>query len=307
MKCCALYSVFLCLFTPLVALADTYSFYFRSLEWAVDTSDFIVEATVVCQQDPQTKKWQTTVEKVHRVLKPVAGKSVPAIDDLSEAVITANGRNKVLLFAFRNEEKKTVSLYYCIYLNKHEAPGPAEKHKAYYQDLLPGQDSTSEPMQFYHDKCIAIDKNGEILSDPGKVIERVEQRIKLNPQAATEKGSFNTKVASFEGSDDYNLAVPFDPEFKKDFLKELRSERGWWRYEAAFYLSNYKDDEVIAALKQCLGDTYVGKLRIEFDGQAAKPNQLKEFYIVRKAAYESLRKMGVNVPKPELEPPANKP
>ncbi len=59
--------------SPGQAVADTYSYFYYSLEWLIDASDSIVEATVVPSPytgNPSGSK--ATVKSVARVLKQVA-------------------------------------------------------------------------------------------------------------------------------------------------------------------------------------------------------------------------------------------
>jgi hypothetical protein len=124
----------------------------------------------------------------------------------------------------------------------------------------------------------------------------------LHPKRVSDEGFYAKRGKQLEDNEsDYNVLVPYEPEFRAGFLKELISENGWDRYVAVLRLRHYRDDEVIAALKKCLTDDFVCELRIKPDD----PSRHKPYFAVRKAAYEALRAWNVDVPRPELEPPPN--
>jgi hypothetical protein len=93
--------------------------------------------------------------------------------------------------------------------------------------------------------------------------------------------------------------VPYDPEERGEFLKKLRSPDGIDRATAAGHLAHYPDAEVIAALKKCLTDDYYNNQHIDDD--SGGPPRSANVYVVRRAAYQSLRQLNVEVPKPDLE------
>jgi hypothetical protein len=282
------------------ASADVYSYYVSSLESLTDGSTVIVLATVVREQQSGAKQATTRLKEVERALKGTADKPFPALENLSK-VVTAPGENRVLLFLRPAAKAPALEIDYVIYLNKHTIPKGADR-AAYYQGLLPCHTSAWEPKSFRSERCAAIDKEGTVLIDPDAVITNVEARAKLHPKRVSDEGFYAKRGAQLEDNEsDYNVLVPYDPEFRKGFLKLLGSENGWDRYVAVLRLSHYKDEEVIAALKKCLTDDYVAELRIKPDD----PSKHKPYFAVRKEAYETLRAWNINVTRPELEPPAN--
>jgi hypothetical protein len=280
------------------AKADLYSYYVSSLEALTDASSVIVVGTVVREKAADAKQATTRLTKVERAVKGTAGEPFPAIENLSQ-IVTARGENRVLLFLRPAAKPPALEVHYVIYLNKHTLPKNQDR-AASYRSLLPHHTSAWEPKSFHSDLCIAIEKTGNVLIDPEVVIKAVEERIKLHPKRVSGEGFYAKRGEQLEDSEsDYNVLVPYDPEFRKGFLAELHSEHGGARYLAVEDLSHYEDDEVIAALKKCLTDDYVCELRAGPDGRG-RP---KPYFAVRKAAYEALRAWKIDVARPELEPP----
>ena len=272
------------------ASADVYSYYVSSLEALTDASTLVVLGTV-------QRKGTTTLKDVERAVKGTADKPFPAIENLSK-VVTAADENRALLFLRPAAKPPALEVHYVIYLNKHTIPPKADK-VAYYQGLFPQHSSAGEPKSFHGSRCAAIDKTGNVIIDPDAVVKAVEARVKLHPKRVSDDGFYAKHGEQLEDNEsDYNVLVPFDPEFKKDFLKQLGSKSGWDRYIAAQRLSHYKEQDVIAALKKCLDDDYVAELRTNADPEKRKP-----YYAVRKAAYEALKAWDIDVPRPELDPP----
>ena len=110
----------------------------------------------------------------------------------------------------------------------------------------------------------------------------------------------DVELDSFQNSIIYLLLVPFDPEFKKELLSQLKSTIGYERYAAARDLRHYKDQEVIAELKKCLTDDHIDELPVD---PTKKGSPTKRYYAVRRAAYELLREWDVDVARPVLEAP----
>lgn len=275
--------------------ADVSSFYVQSIEWLTDSSELIVEASVVRRRINNTDQWETRVAKVSRILKSVDGMGALPFSDVSD--ITVEGTNTVLLFGIRNKDRKSATLMYCVVLNRWAVPEkPVERTRAYQG--IHGYTSAGQKESFHNKRCIAVDKEGNILVDPAKVVEAVDRRVKLHPKRFSNAGRYLKRGHLLEDSEsDYNVLVPFEPEFKKEFLRDLRNDNGWTRWRAACYLAHYEDPEVIAALKGCLDDSYVSE---DKDSPKLTPR-----YMVRKAAYEGLKSMGVETRRPLLEPPAD--
>jgi hypothetical protein len=149
-------------------------------------------------------------------------------------------------------------------------------------------------------RCVAIDRAGRILVDPEEVIRVVEKRAGQHPRRVTDAGFWVPRGEQLEDQNSvYYLFAPYDPEERATFLKQLRSTDGLERAAAADHLAHYSDAEVIAALKSCLTDDYHNAQAVE-DIPGSRPRDA-EVYVVRRAAYESLRKLKQDVPKPKLE------
>lgn len=113
--------------------------------------------------------------------------------------------------------------------------------------------------------------------------------------------------------------MPPDPEYRARYLKVARnlpSHQGQlWVFDR---IANYKDAEVIAALKSRLNDNLVNEAWYEQPGMKLRnstfiiltphvpplkpePNIEKSCtYIIRRAAWEALRQMGEQVDPPEF-------
>jgi hypothetical protein len=298
MRYSLLLAVAVSLGAPNRARADVYSYYVSSLESLTDASTVIVLGTVVREKAAGAKEATTHLKGVERAVKGTADKPFPAIENLSR-IVKAPGENRVLLFLRPAAKPPALEVDYIIYLNKHTVPANADR-AGYYRSLLPHHTSAWEPKSFHSTHCIAVEKTGNVLIDPESVIKAVEARVKLHPKRVSDECFYAKRGQQLEDNEsDYNVLVPYDPEFRKDFLEELGSDHGWYRYVAVLHLSHYKDDEVIAALKKCLTDDYVCELRIKPDD----PGRPKPYFAVRRAAYEALRAWNIDVARPELEPP----
>lgn len=295
-----LLAVVFCFALPGRAAADTYMYSVYSLEWLTDASEVVVVAPTAGAV-PADEKKGAKLKDVEQVLKGKFEKPFPAITNFTGVV---EGEKRALLF-LRRTEKKELEVHYVVYLNKHDVP--AKGRRAYFAGIIPQyHDSSAEPMRFADTRCVAIDKSFNVLSDPDAVVKLVAARAKAKPKA--DPDGFYT----FMGDDElvqsdvvYRVLRPYDPEYRKDFLKQLAGKDGFARYNAAYDLSRYKDNEVIAALKKCLTDDYVLELRGDPD-RIDSPR--KPTFAVRKAAYDTLRSWGEDVPRPELDaPPVKKP
>jgi hypothetical protein len=281
---------------PNPATADTSLADYATLEWLTDAHPTVVIATVAREQAPGAKMGITRLKKVERVIKGEVNETVPVIGNLSE-VVTASGENRVLLFLYPRDETPTLRVRYVVYLNAHTQP--KDKSRAFYlYSIMPELDRRAFP----DNRCVALDKTGRALTDPDAVVKLVEARARQYPKRAAGDGFLHLYLnLDIEVSSDIIMSalVPRDPEFEQSFLKLLKSERGWVRAEAATILRYYKSPEVIAALKKCLTDDFVGDLPTDW----SDPPRRRPDYTVRKAAYESLLEMGVKVPRPELQAP----
>jgi hypothetical protein len=273
------------------ATADVDSYYVYSLDWLTDASQSVQLATVVREQGT------TRIKSVDRVLKGAVDMAVPAAEDLSAAV-TAGGENRVLLFLRPVPKKRTPEVLYVVYLNNHLAPADPVARAAAYRAALP--EGFDRPSPTDSTKCIAIDRTGRVLVDPEAVVKLVEKRAQQHPKRITDAGFYAPRGDELEDQNtDYNVFVPYDPDERGEFLKKVRNSAGVDRAKAATHLAHYPDAEVIAALKKCLTDDYHNNQTV-LDNPGNTPRGA-EIYIVRRAAYQSLRQLKVEVPKPELE------
>ena len=283
------------------AAADTSFADVRSVEAITDGSQLIVLGTVIREQPAGAKDGKTRIKEVGRALKgTIDKKAIPDVVNLSD-LVTAPGENPAILFLVPAEKPKTFEIAYIVYLNKHKVP--ATGWARYYSEIIPWDCTNGDRPSFHNPKCAVLDKTGAVLTDPDAVIERVVARAKLHPHQI-DGGFYNHNVRpdldSFQNSVIYNVQVPFDPEFQKDLLAQLNVRDGYQRYVVAAQLRHYKHDEVIAALKKCLTDDYIRELPVE---PTKKDSPTKNYFAVRRAAYETLRSWGIDVKQPELEAP----
>jgi hypothetical protein len=290
-----------CVAAPAPASADTDSWVYCSLEWLVDSSDSVVEATVVCElvKGPGGWAWKSRVKsrETDRVFKRV-GKNPPVAGDLTDVVRVA-GEHRVLLFSGPPDRPPEGGTY-VIFLSPPPAPkDPANPPDPF--DHLAARDRVGQPLQFYRPACAAIDKAGKVLTDPAAVVAAVEARVKLYPERVRAAGHYVGCGPRREDPDVHFLYVPHEPEHRKGFLDKLKAFGGPSRHGAAIELAHYPGDrDVAAALKAALADGYVA----EEQGPPGPKGEARpvKVYPVRRAAYRSLQALGVNVPQPELAP-----
>lgn len=299
MRCSLVLAVVVGFALPGRAAADTYLFSVYSLEWLTDASEVVVLASTAGAKPAGADK-AATLKDVEQVLKGKFEKPYPVIANFAGVVA---GEGRALLF-LRRTEKAGLAVHYAVYLNKHAVP--AKDRPAYFAGIIPQyHDSSAEPMRFSDTRCVAIDKALNILSDPDEVVKLVAARAKAKPGADAD--GFYTFLGDeclVQSDILYRVLRPFDPEYRKDFLKQLSVGNGYERYSAVYNLSHYKDPEVVAALKKCLADEFVMELRVNPE-RADSPR--KRFFAVRKATYDTLRAWGEDVVRPELSAPPAKP
>ena len=283
----------LCLVVPDRAAADVDSYCVYSLEWLVDASQSVQLVSVVRGEDSKTVQ----IKRVERILKGTRETPGLAADDLSDAV-RSGGEQRVLLFLRTVPKKTTSELLYVIPLGAWKVPTKTAERAAAFRAAIP--EGFGRPRTTGSDRCVAIDRTGRVLVDPGEVIRVIEKRAQEHPKRVNDAGFLAPRGEELEDQNSvYFVFAPFDPVEREVFLKHLRSPSGLDRAKAADSLAHYPDAGVIAALKHCLSDDYHNAQLVasEQDGQP----RTAEVYIVRRAAYESLRKLKVDVPKPELE------
>jgi hypothetical protein len=291
------FSVFcLSLATENRAAADVDSYCVHSLEWLVDASQSVLMASVRREKDPGTDAWTVRVKLVERVLKAAGDAREPAAADLSAAVRAA-GEHRVLLFLRPAAGKATPEVLYVVYLSEWTLPAEPAALAAALREAIP--EGFDRPQMTNSDRCVAIDRTGRVLVDPDEVIRGVENRARQHPKRVTDAGFWAARGDALEDPNSvYFVRAPYDADERATFLKQLRSPDGLERAAAADHLGHYSDAEVVAALKACLRDDYFNSQTVA-DGQGGSRDA--NIYVVRRAAYESLRKLKQDVPKPELE------
>ncbi len=190
---------------PGSAVADTYSYYYYSLEWLVDASDSIVEATVVPSPfKGNPNKSTATVKTVCRKLKQV-GKAGPAEGAELATHVAAGEGHRVLLFTRPAAKQPGEQVVYCVYLTPDATP---EGKRGDPFARLPSHSSAWERLAFSVPTCVAIDRNGKVLTDPAAVVRLVEARVKADPKRVSADGRTVKCGPKVDDGDDHNLLVP---------------------------------------------------------------------------------------------------
>lgn len=281
------------------ARADLYSHYVYSLEYLTDGCPLIIEATV--RGEWQKNEMKSEIVAVNRSLKgkvpkplviPKLGKSVPVAREIP-----------VLLFLRPGAKANEFRVSFAIFLKEHELPkGLADKDRPGYfgPRILSTTSAGEDPVFSYPAECVAITKTGKVLTRPADVLALVEARAKAFPQRAEYEGFHARHEAELEMKDVcFHLFVPFDPEYRAIFVKEMASEITGTRANAAYYLRHYRDDVTEKLLRRALTDDATSK------EPANPPQAMPEVtvYPVRRAAWKSLKSWGLNVPQPVLVVP----
>lgn len=190
--------------SPGPAVADTYSYYSYSLEWLIDASDSIVEATVVPGPylgNPNRSK--ATVKDIGRVLKQV-GKAGPVAGTELPTHVAGGKEHRVLLFTWPGKQPGE-RVVYCVYLTADTTP--ADKAGDSF-GRLPCHTSAWERLAFSNPTCVAIDRTGQVLTDPKEVVRLVEARVKAAPMRVAVGGRYVKCGPKVDDGDDHNLLVP---------------------------------------------------------------------------------------------------
>lgn len=195
---------------PVAAVADTYSYYYFSLEWLVDASDSIVEATVVPSPYTGNPAGSTVrVKGVARVIKQV-GDAGPKEGAVLPCHVAAGDGHRVLLFTRPAANPGGKRVAYCVFLAAPPADRPGDPF-----GRLPCHSSAFLPLAFRDPTCVAIDQAGRVLTDPAAVVHLVEARVKAAPDRVSADGR-NVKVGpKVDDGDDHNLLVPVEPKGKE--------------------------------------------------------------------------------------------
>jgi hypothetical protein len=197
--------------SPAPAFADTYSYFYYSLEWLVDASDSIVEATVVPSPYKGNPNQSTaTVKSLGRVFKQV-GKAGPVEGAVLPTHVARGDEHRVLLFTRPAEKRPGERVVYCVYLTADATP---EGKKGDPFAVLPCHSSAWERLAFSAPTCVAIDRTGKVLTDPDAVVRLVEARVKSDPTRVSADGRYVKCGPTVDDGDDHNLLVPGAPKAK---------------------------------------------------------------------------------------------
>lgn len=139
----------------------------------------------------------------------------------------------------------------------------------------------------------------KVLNQPEELIQATHEAL----AAAQELEQLQAhKVEQPLGAEPITLIVPIDHRLEQEAQKWVRSDDGFLRREGAKALQYFPTDENIVILKSLLNDPawsmlhkHVGEERITLG---------REYY-VRKAAFESLKAMGIDVEQPVLLEPVS--
>src|SRR5262249_18056303 len=139
------------------------------------------------------------------------------------------------------------------------------------------------------------------LVDPEEVTRVVEKRARQHPKRGTDDGFLAPRGGELEDHKSvYFVLAPYDHEEREVFLKQLRSPSGIDRAAAAGHLAHYPAAGLTAPPKASLADDYTNPHLV--DAAPGRRPGAASVYVVRRAAYESPRKLNVDVPKPDLDP-----
>jgi hypothetical protein len=283
------------------ARADLDSYFVRSLEWLTDSSDVIVIVEVTQSANKMVAKTQT-------IIKAPAQARLQDLPhgELNKLVADLPPGRQVLVFG-RLGKGGTLRVVDGICLREVTHPplrGDALEAARYLAVTGSLKDKAKESV------CAALTKHGTLLVKIEHVLSLVQQRIaqgSLVPADCDRErverpysdddygGVFHSPGTPFDSNTAiYHVLVPWEPEYEKALHEELRSGNGSSKVVAARQLANYRSPESIAALKTCLHDTFV---RLEEENGSQVP-----VYAVRAAAFQSLRRLKVDVPEPNLRP-----
>lgn len=302
-----------------------------SLEWTIDASDVIVQAKLGAQRQPQREKIYKQLKDIE-VAWPVGDlQRLRAICELYEPGDT------ILFFLWHHAEKKAWQIFDYIPLISEEIRD--ERLRA-SQALLPPDDRSGKRTRYFQQerdaglKWLAMDKTGKWISDEAAILSRITQRVttgsRIPPGAdrqaiLAEKsvlGGFYIYVPQEPeiSNDEFpTTLVPPEPEYRSGYLKSVRSQpphQG--KLEALSRIVNYKDAEVIEALKSLLGDNLVNEVIYKLPERTLRGNtyfilkpgepplqqrpneETVRTYIIRRAAWNALQQMGIDVEPPEF-------
>ena len=302
-----------------------------SLEWAIDASDAIVEARLDAERQPQQGKVHKQPPDI-KVAWPVGDpRRLRAICEMYEP------GDQVVFFLWHDAKEHAWRIFDYIPLIPEEI---RKERLRVSQTLLPPLDESQK--QMYHVlrerdaglTWLAIVKTGKWIGDNAVILDRITQRVKAGSRVpkSTDRQAVLAGKSSFGGFYVYEpqeptvssaefpvVLVPPDPEYRAHYLKVTRNLPSHQGQLPVFdRITNYKDAEVIAALKARLTDDLVNEVWYELPGRKQvgntyyflKPDDppLKpmpdmegaRIYVIRRAAWDALRQMGEDVDPPEF-------
>lgn len=302
-----------------------------SLEWAIDASDAIVQAKLDAERQPQRDKVHKQPQEIKVAWPADDPRRVRAICELYKP------GDQVVFFLWHDAKEKTWRIFDYIPLISEEIR--KERLRA-SKALLPPEDQSDRRMHhFLRERdagltWLAIDKTGKWIGDDSVILDRITQRVNAGSRVprGTDRQAVLDDRSRFGGFYVYEpqepavssaefpvVLVPPDPEYREWYLKSVRSLPSQVGQLPAFEcITNYKDAEVIAALKARLNDNLVNEVCYEQPGQMLRgttyfiltpddpplkpePNMEKSrMYVIRRAAWEALRQMNVHVDPPEF-------
>jgi hypothetical protein len=307
------------------------NYYSVSLEWVIDASDVIVEAKLNAKKEPeQVEVYKQATDRMFD-FPPGDADRWRAICELYEP------DDKVIFFLWHDADAKTWKIFDYIPLLTSRV---REERQRISESLAPPEEGTQERMFHYLRERdaglhgLAIEKGGRWIGDQAAVLDIIEQRVKAGsriPPGADREAVLN-RESTFGGfysyvpqkpnlsSDEFPcLLLPPDPEYREYYLKVVSSSTSHeGQLEAFSRIGNYKDAEVIAALKSRFDDNLVHEVFFAEPGHGLRrsvffimtsdtpPMQLEpnivgtRTFILRKAAWEALQQMGEKVDPPEL-------
>jgi hypothetical protein len=293
--------LFLAVFTR-PARADLTSEFVRSLDWLIDSSDLVVVVEV-------GQRGGKTFANTEAVLKGPAQPGLAGWPPADLAGIVAGlPRGRRLLVFARAGRGRALDVRGLVCLSK----GPRLKGRSLEDARYV---AVTGPMaeRARQGVCAALTKTGEVLTEPDQVLRLVRARLARGSRVPADcdrdrvelpysgdeyGGTYHCTNTPWDTNNViHHVLVPWEPEYEKALLDELRRARGAAKAAVARQLANYRTAETAAALKACLADDFVMKAVVNGSPRACYP--------VREAAAESLRRIG-HVPGPEPRPGARR-
>lgn len=303
-----------------------------SLEWAIDASDAIVQARLDAERQLQQGKVHKQPQEIKISWPAGDPRRLRAICELYEP------GDKIVFFLWHDTKEKSWRIFDYIPLISEEI---LKERLRVSQTLLPPLDQSQK--QMYHVlrerdaglTWLAIDKTGKWIGDNGVILDRITQRVKAGSRVPrgtdrqavldgkSELGGFyvhKTQEPEVSSAEFPVVLVPPDPEYREGYLKIVRNLPSHQGQLPAFpRIINYKDAEVIEALKMRLTDDLVNEVWYKLPGRKQvvgntyyflKPDDppLKpmpdmegaRIYVIRRAAWKALRQMGEHVDPPDF-------